>query len=135
MTQFIYTAKRELFGTHSAGEQVIVDFDIIDSTSISRSAIRDVVTSKGGVRETLYHRAEKRYQITFAPVNGTQRKRLIEMLASTESGESFQMYIYGNESLPITVERDDNEYSFSPYMMVGTEDLDYYQTSITVIQR
>lgn len=134
MTQFIYTALRELTGVTPANSLATAELDLTNEYTKSRSVVRDVVVAKGGAREIMYHRTDKTHNITFAPVNGFKRKQLEELLASTESGEEFQIYIYGNESLPISVYRTDDGSQMNPFMPVGGVDTDYWQASITVTE-
>lgn len=131
MTTIVYTALRELTGLTAADTTATIDVDISEHSK-GRAVVKDVAKAKGGARETLYHRTEKTHNFTFAPVNGFNRKALDEFLASTESGETFQIYIYGNEALPLSVYRTDDGQQDNPFMPVGSIDQDYWQASITV---
>ncbi len=131
MTTIVYTALRSLTGLTDANEFATIEVDISEY-SRRRTVIKDAPRSKGGATETLYHRADVTHSITFAPVNGFALRQMEEFLASTESGDSFQIYLYGNESLPITVRRTDDGHQLNPFMAVGASDKDYWQTSITV---
>lgn len=133
MTQITYTSLRELTGLTAANAAATFEIGISDY-SRSRSVVRDVQRAKGGAREILYHRADTTHNITFQPVNGFERKQLEEFLASTESGETFQIYLYGNESLPLSVYRSDDGHSMNAFMAVGTEEKDYWQASISVLE-
>lgn len=133
MTQIIYTALRELTGVTVFGFETTIEVGITECQR-SRAVTKDVVIAKGGPRETLYHRADILHAITFQPVNGFLKKQFIEFLASTESGEEFAIYLYGDEALPITVKRSDDGHSENAYMYVGTPDKDYIQSSITVVE-
>lgn len=124
---------REETGVIPVAEVATLDIRITDHTE-SRAAIKDTHRSKGGARETLYHRADKTHAITFEPVNGFPRKQFEEFLASTESGEEFDIFIYGTESLPITVVREDDGHTLSMFSGTGTKELDYMQASITVME-
>jgi len=133
MTTIIYTAKRELTGLNAVDTSVIMEAAISD-WSMTRTVIKDAPRAKGGARETLYHRADETHTITFAPVNYFAKQQMREFLASTESGESFLIYLYGNESTPIQVVREDEGNSESMFMNIGASDKDYMQTSITVME-
>jgi hypothetical protein len=133
MTAIIYTAKRELTGLNAVDSSVLMEIGISDLSS-SRAVIKDVQRAKGGARETLYHRTDETHAITFQPVNGQLRNQLREFLASTESGETFQIYLYGTESTPIQVVREDDGHTDSMFMAVGTSEKDYVQASITVME-
>jgi len=133
MTQIIYTALRELTGATQANQLASLDVGISDYAS-SRSVEKDVKRAKGGAREILYHRADVIHNITFEPVNGYRLKQLQEFLASTESGESFKIFLYGTEALPVTVYRSDDGAALEPFMPVGTSDQDYWRASISVTE-
>jgi hypothetical protein len=133
MTTIVYTALRELTGLTDANDTATLEV-LISEYSNSREVTKDAPRSKGGAREVLYHRVDKVHNITFAPVNGFTKDQLDEFLASTESGESFQIYLYGSEALPITVYRSDDGNQNNPFMQVGTSARDYWQTSITVTE-
>jgi hypothetical protein len=133
MTQIVYTALRELTGIVLDGGTAILEIGISEY-STSRAVVKDAHRSKGGARETLYHRADVTHNITFQPVNNFEKKQLREFLASTESGEAFSIYLYGTESAPIRVTREDEGSSENMFMAVGSADGDYMQASITVME-
>lgn len=131
---FIYTAKRSFYPGHVLDQTYQLEIALMEDTQSERKVEKDVVRSKGGAMETLYHRADEEWTISFEPVNGEKRRLLKEFLDSTESGESFQAYIYGTEAEPITLKRTDSGHKFSPYKRLGSEALDYFQASITAIE-
>jgi hypothetical protein len=133
MTTIIYTALRNLTGITAINSLATLEVGISDY-SRSRAVVKDVQRAKGGTRETLYHRTDITHQITFQPVNGFLATQMLEFLSSTESGEQFTLYIYGNESLPLTVVREDDGHSDVMFMGVGNKDQDYFQASITVME-
>lgn len=133
MTTIVYTALRELTGVNLVDSTTTFDIGISEY-SRSRNVVKDSPQAKGGARETLYHRTDKNHSITFQPVNGFERKQLDEFLASTESGETFQIYIYGLDASPLSVYRTDDGNESSSFMNVGTSDKDYWQSSITVCE-
>jgi hypothetical protein len=57
--------------------------------------------------------------------------QLLEFLDSTESGESFDMRLYGTEAAFTTVKRSDDGYTLQEFMRVGSERNDWFQISIT----
>jgi hypothetical protein len=134
MTTIIYTAVRELTGLTPENGSATIEIGITDLQS-TRSTIKDVQRSKGGARETLYHRSDVTYTITFEPVNGYKKQQFREFIASTESGQSFSIYLYGDESLPVTVVRDDDASTESIFMGIGTDERDYVQASIVVMKQ
>lgn len=133
MTTIVYTAVRALTGLTAANGTATLEIGLSDY-SRSRTAVRDVQRSMGGARETLYHRADVIHNMTFQPVNGFEKKQLREFLASTESGQTFNIYIYGDESLPVSVVREDDTWTESMFMNIGSDDRDYVQASITVME-
>jgi hypothetical protein len=134
MTLIVYTALRQLTGLYASGATANFEIGITEHSQL-RQAVKDTHRSKGGARETLYHRADVTHQLTFEPVNGFRRKQLEEFLASTESGEAFQLFLYGDESYPLTVIRDDDSHGLNRFMSVGSDDSDYMQSSITVMEQ
>ncbi len=131
MASFLYTARRGLIAGHIADQQYAFDIDL-SAWKPSRNVERTDVRAKGGATESLYHRADDEYGITFAPASGALLDELLEFLKSTESGEVFQMQVYGTESRFIEVTRVDTGHELIPFIEVGSERGDYFQTSITV---
>lgn len=131
MADFRYTAKRSLLLDHIVNLQYMIEIGVT-SEQRSRRVEKTDVRAKGGVTETLYHRADKEWSITFEPVNGDRLNQLIEFLDSTESGESFEMRLYGTEATFTAVKRSDEGYSLQEFMRVGGERTDLFQVSIGV---
>lgn len=132
---FLYTARRSLLSHHVAGSAYSIEFELMEDTAPRRTVDKTIRRSKGGAIETLYHRAEKEWTISFAPVCGDDVAQLEEFLDSTESGEAFLAYLYGTESTPRTLKRTDQGYQLQPSYRIGTEQGDYWQaTGITAIE-
>lgn len=131
MSTFIYTAKRSLLQGHIADVQYEIEIGAVTAPK-RRSVDKTTVRARGGATETLYYHADREWSITFEPVRGSKLDELIEFLDSTESGESFQMWIYGTESSPTTVLRSDDGYDLQEFMMLGAERSDWFQASIAV---
>lgn len=131
MGTFIYTAKRSLIGSHIVDQNYHLEINATTAPR-SRRTEKSEVRAKGGATETLYHRADREWTITFEPVNGVRLDALIEFLDSTESGEPFQMQLYGTESSMTSVMRSDDGYELQPFMPVGNERGDWFQVSISV---
>lgn len=131
MADFRYTCKRSNLPDHIIDQSYVLDIGVSNEQR-SRSVDKTTVRAKGGATETLYHKADREWSITFQPVNGDLMNQLIEFLDSTESGEPFEMRLYGTEAAFTTVKRTDDGYSFQEFMRVGSERGDWFQTSITV---
>lgn len=128
-----YTAKRSLLPNHNEDEVYTVEIQTTASRK-SRKVEKVVKRSMGGAMETLYHRADVEYQITFEPVRGVKLQALQEFLDSTESGEAFALYLYGTESNPISLKRTDEGYDWQEFMPVGSESGDWFQATISAVQ-
>lgn len=131
MSTFIYTAKRSLIPGHTAGLVYALELEATSAPK-SRQVVKNEVRARGGATETLYHRADVQWSVTFEPVNGVRLQQLVEFLDSTESGESFQMQLYNTASTFVSVLRADDGYSLQEFMLVGSETRDWFQTSIAV---
>lgn len=131
MADFRYTAKRSLLRDHIADQEYMIE---IGATSAPRGrrVDRTDVRAKGGATESLYHKADNEWTIAFEPVNGDRFNALKEFLDSTESGEAFDMRIYGTEATFTSVKRTDDGYDWQDFMPVGSERGDWFITSITV---
>lgn len=131
MATFVFTLKRSLLVGHIADTQHQLDIGITAAPR-ARRVEKSEVRAKGGATETLYHRADREWSITFEPVNGFRLEELIEFLDSTESGESFLMQLYGTEPALTEVKRADDGYQLQEFMMTGAERTDYFTTTISV---
>lgn len=131
MADFRYTAKRSTLADHIVNQQYMIEIGVT-SEQRSRRVDKTEVRARGGATETLYHKADREWSITFEPVAGDRLNQLIEFLDSTESGEAFEMRLYGTESSFTTVKRIDEGYSLQEFMRVGSERGDYFQTTISV---
>jgi hypothetical protein len=132
---FIYTARRSLIAGHVVDETYHLEIALMEETTLSRAVEKTIVRSKGGAMETLHDRADENWSIVFEPVRGTTRLRLKEFLDSTESGQTFQAYLYGTESEPLTLKRTDSGYQWAPFRRVGSPEGDWYQASaITAVE-
>lgn len=129
----LYTATRSLVVSHVLNTQYMLEIDCTEDVR-SRDVDKTIIRSKGGAMEALYYKADRQHVITFAPVRGTDLDLLIEMLDSTEGGETFQAQIYGTESALTSLRRTDSGYTLSPFMRVGATDKDWYQVTITAIE-
>lgn len=131
MAHFRYTCKRSALQNHIIDQQYELE---IGATSAPKSRIveRTDVRAAGGATESLYHRADREWSVTLQPVNGDRMDELTEFLESTESGEAFEMRIYGTESSFTTVKRTDKGHQWQEFLMVGSERDDWFQTSISV---
>lgn len=131
MADFRYTCKRSNLPDRIINQSYMIEIGVTDALK-SRSVDKTDVRAAGGATETLYNRADKEWSLTFEPVSGDRLNQLIEFLDSTESGEAFEMRLYGTESTFTTVKRADEGYGMQPFMRVGSERADLFQVSITV---
>lgn len=131
MADFRYTAKRSVLPDHIIDQSYMLDIGITTEQR-TRRVDKTEVRARGGATETLYHKADREWSITFEPVNGDRLNQLIEMLDSTESGEPFEMRLYGTEASFTTVKRSDDGYSLQEFMRVGSERSDWFTVSISV---
>lgn len=131
MADFIYTAKRSVLSDHIVNQQYMIEIGVTQEQR-SRHVDKTDVRAAGGPTETLYHKADREWSITFEPVNGDRLKHLIEFLDSTESGEAFEMRLYGTEPTFTPVKRSDEGYDLQEFMRVGSERADLFQVSISV---
>lgn len=123
-----YIAKRSLLPTHSINDTYSLDIGLVEAVK-TRRVEKSQPRSKGGNIETLYHRADVEWSLTFAPVRGYELAQLLEFLDSTESGDVFTVDIYGTAAAPIAMKRTDEGYTLQPFMRVGSEDGDWFQAS------
>lgn len=131
MADFRYTAKRSTLADHIVNQQYLIEIGVTTEQR-SRRVDKTEVRARGGATETLYHKADREWSITFEPVNGDRLNQLIEFLNSTESGESFEMRLYGSEASFTAVKRIDEGYDLQEFMRVGSERADWFQASISV---
>lgn len=131
MADFRYTCKRSNLADHIINQSYLIEVGLVDMQP-SRSVEKNDIRAAGGATETLYNRADEEWSLTFEPVNGDKRKSLKEFLDSTESGEEFQMRLYGTEPSFTTVKRSDDGYQWQRFMQVGSERGDWWQFSISV---
>jgi hypothetical protein len=131
VADFRYTCKRSNLADHIVNQSYLIEVGLTDMQP-SRSVDKNDVRAAGGATETLYNRADEEWSLTFEPVNGDRLKLMKEFLDSTESGESFQMRLYGTEASFTTVKRSDDGYQWQRFMQVGSERGDWWQFSISV---
>lgn len=131
MADFTYTCKRSNLADHIIDQQYTIEIELTTEQR-SRRVDKTEVRARGGATETLYHKADREWTITFQPVNGDLLDQLIEFLDSTESGEPFEMRLYGTEAEFITVKRSDDGYSLQEFMRVGSERRDWFTAQISV---
>jgi hypothetical protein len=128
-----YTALRSVVAPHIVTLVYSLEIgatEAIRSSSVQKTPIRSI----GGAMEVLRDYSDKQWTITFEPVAGSQLDFLREFLDSTDSGESFQIDIYGNSSFMRTMRRFDEGYTEEPFMRIGSEATDLFQVSITTIE-
>lgn len=131
MTIFVYTATESLASGHVLGNSYTVDFDV--QTAPRKSAVtREVSRSLSGKTETLIHRVDRSFDITFAPVNGARRAALYELLDSIMDGQTVLVYLYGSEANPLPMICESDSYSDNVFMAVGSVDADYVTAQITM---
>jgi hypothetical protein len=112
----------------------VLDHDLVDAVR-RREVDKNVVRSKSGRRtETLYHGADSKWALTFAPARGEELEHLREFLDSTAEDEPFLLWLYGTEAEPLEVVRDDDGYAFSAFMRTGDRDTDAFTLSISVAE-
>lgn len=127
-----YTALRAL--VHAAGSLQLINIET-QSTDRSRAVAKNVVRASAGETETLYHRADTRWQIAFYPVRGNELDVLREFLRSTAGAERFRIWLYGNESAPLALRRQDQGHARTPFLRVGREDGDWWKAApITALE-
>jgi hypothetical protein len=133
VAEFRYTAKRSVLADHIIDRQYMIEIGTTAGAGpASRRVDKTEVRARGGATETLYHKADREWSLTFEPVNGDRLNQLIEFLDSTESGEAFEMRLYGSESSFTTVKRSDEGYDPQSFMPVGSQRGDWWQISISV---
>ena len=147
MIKVIFTAKRNLTGTHSVGDPVTLTFAAQEPLTPSRKATRTVQTALSGARETIYASGAWSFDITTEPVRGTTLETLIEFLTSVEDGTPFSFYPWevpgGNPSplparwvgAPLTCQLDGDTFSLSLVASQGTGGYDdWYSAQFVVIE-
>lgn len=118
---------------HIVNQQYMIEIGTTNGAGPpSRRVDKTDVRAVSGATETLYNRADREWTLTFEPVNGDRLNQLLEFLDSTESGEPFDMRLYGTESSYTTVKRIDEGYDQQPFMPVGSERGDWWQFTISV---
>jgi hypothetical protein len=133
VAEFRYTCKRSALPDHIIDQQYMIEIGTTAGAGpASRVVDKTEVRARGGATETLYHKADREWTLTFEPVNGDKLNQLIEFLDSTESGEPFDMRLYGTEASFIAVKRSDEGYDPQLFMPVGSERGDWWQITISV---
>lgn len=133
MALFIYTAQRSLVLGHAAQSKYSIEIGL-QQASPSEADVRTDERSAGGALESSYERTDVTWQFATAPVRGVELAQLREFLDSTESGQVFRGYLYGNESTPIALRRIEDGHAESSFMRVGGADLDYFTASFSAIE-
>lgn len=131
MATFIYTARRSLLPGRIANQTYQLDIET-QSSPRRRKVEKSERRAAGGATETLYHRADVEWTVTFEPVNGFELDALREFLDSTESGELFQMQIFSTEASFTQVRRADEGYEEQEFQAQGSDRTDYVQVQMTV---
>lgn len=138
MANFTYSAKRTLNTTvspiHAEGTEYDIDLDLVTATR-SRAVVKTIQRSRGGNSEVLRDRADTTWEVTTAPLAGSNLAAVREFLDSVEAGEQFTFDLYGTAAVPdnpIAVERIDEGYTESRVLIVGSEASDYFQFSFTL---
>lgn len=133
MAEFRYTCKRSNLPDHIVNQQYMIEIGTTAGAGpASRRVDKTEVRAKGGATETLYHKADREWTLTFEPVNGGRMDQLIEFMDSVESEESFEMRLYGTESTFTTVKRIDEAYEPQLFIAQGGERTDMWTFSISV---
>jgi hypothetical protein len=128
-----FTAKRSLYGSHTAEALVTVPLEV-ETADIDVSDIRTMERSKGGGMEVLFERSDMFWRITFAPVCGYEFLQLREFLDSTESGEPFRIWLRDESSVPLILKRLDTGHDYAPFMRTGVAERDTFRATITALQ-
>lgn len=133
MARFVYVAKRSLISGHLVDNQYLLDIDLQEE----ESADEDVKTSEqaiGGGQETVYHRTDVVHTLRFAPVSGAALLALREFLDSTVTGESFKVYLYGDETEGLKLRRLEEQHAEDVFIRRGGEDRDAFEATINAIE-
>lgn len=128
-----YAAKRSLTAGHAADQDYVLEAELSDAIR-SRQVEKNPVRAVSGRSETLYHRSDTLWQLTFAPVKGHEKDLITEFLDSTASEEEFLIWLYGDEVAPLMVRRSDEGYQWQPFMRAGGVATDLFTVSITVTE-
>jgi hypothetical protein len=133
VAEFRYTAKRSTLPDHIVDQQYMIEIGTTNGAGPARRPIdKTEVRAKGGATETLYHKKDREWTLTFEPVNGDRMDQLLEFMDSVESGEAFEMRLYGTEASFTTVKRFDEGYEPQQFIARGGERTDMWTFSISV---
>lgn len=133
MSRVSYTAKRSIIPGHAIGERYVFDMPMMESVPAAED-IRIDERSAGGAFESVLHRTEVTWTFRTEPIRGEARELMREFLESTESGQTFRIWLYGSESQPIYFKRADDGHTEDSYLELGHRDLDYVTMSFRAIE-
>ena len=79
MAEFRYTCKRSNLPDHIIDRQYTIDIGTTAGAGRASPRLeKNEVRARGGATETLYHKADREWSLTFEPVNGDKLNQLIE---------------------------------------------------------
>jgi hypothetical protein len=129
-----YTAKRSLATGHAANVSYSIELDLVEATSEVVDVCEKPRSPGGGV-EPSFERQDTFWNFQFAPVSGFDLELLREFLDSIESGELFRVWIWPDDTAPLTLKRsDDSGHSEDAFMRCGAEDRDYFTAQFRALQ-
>jgi len=130
-----YTARRSLYADHIAGTRYEIEVDIaIDSTQREIDEVKFIERSPGGGMEQGLERIDEYVPIQIILVGGTKLMQLREFMDSTESGETFRVYVCEDADSPrqhpIIIKRIDDGHTEMAFIRKGTRQDDSFSVSI-----
>lgn len=128
-----YTAKRSLAAGHASGSRYTLDIEF-QSADQQVIDVKDMERSLGGARETVLDRQDTFWTIRTEPVNGYRLECLREFLDSTESGETFRVWLYSGDAAPLLLKRIETGHTESAFMRCGARDKDFFYGQFTALQ-
>lgn len=128
-----YTAKRSLAGGHVVDGQYGIELDLLDAQPDMQD-VKSEARSPGGALEIAYERQDVFWTIRLGPVSGYELELLREFLDSIESGEIFQIWLWPEDTIPLSLKCLEDGHTEEAFMRRGGEREDYFTGQFTALQ-
>lgn len=133
MGKVVYLAKRTFAPGHAVDVRYAISVGITQATP-STEDVKQTARSPGGATETSYERSDVTWSFETEPVSGYDLLLVREFMDSTESGETFAIYLRDSDAEPLYVKRFEDQHSETASLACGAEDRDSFRASFTALQ-
>jgi hypothetical protein len=130
-----YTARRSFFSDHTAGEKYEIEVEIaLDSAQQEIEEVKFIERSPGGAMEQGLERIDTFIPLTIINSHGAHLMQLREFLDSTESGETFKVWVCDESDsprgVPYVLKRLDEGHTEMAFIRKGSRMDDAFQVTI-----